>query len=79
MKIEALPDSDHFFLAISKKQAEAVAERLKLQGKIATITPKSGGIYHVRWMDWARAEAPQPVRGRWRDNNHCDARMRIRP
>jgi hypothetical protein len=57
----------HFFLATGKKQAEAKAERLKINGKIATIEARSGGVYAVRWIDWAA-----PPRGRWRDKGaHC--------
>lgn len=67
-------DLPHFFLAPDKSQAEATAERLKRAGKIAIVEAKSGGVYAVRWTDWAA----RPIRGRWRDNNHSDPRMRIR-
>jgi hypothetical protein len=73
---------DGFFIAPSKKQASDLAERLKREGKIVTITPKTGGVFTVRWMDWRRPsptadQAPQIIRGRWRDGR--DARLYIKP
>jgi hypothetical protein len=62
---------DGVLIAISRRQAVAMAEQLKCEGKIAAITEKAGGVFTVRWIDW------QPPRGPWRDGR--DARLFIKP